>query len=116
MTSKAKRIFLGALGAASYGTNPIFAIPLYNCGMDSESVLFFPLSARHSRNSSYDESTWQKFCAEKRRHSSCLGNGNTYGIVIIYAFRKLQIHGSGNSIHPALSLPHYGGSDNECVL
>lgn len=41
MTSKAKGYFLGALGAASYGTNPIFAIPLYNCGMDSESVLFF---------------------------------------------------------------------------
>ena len=41
MNSKAKGYFLGALGAASYGTNPIFAIPLYNCGMDSESVLFF---------------------------------------------------------------------------
>ncbi len=41
MNSKVKGYFLGALGAASYGTNPIFAIPLYKCGMDSESVLFF---------------------------------------------------------------------------
>ena len=41
MNSKVKGYILGALGAASYGTNPIFAIPLYKCGMDSESVLFF---------------------------------------------------------------------------
>ena len=29
------------IGAASYGTNPIFAVPLYRDGMDPDSVLFF---------------------------------------------------------------------------
>lgn len=32
---------MGAIAAATYGTNPIFAIPLYNDGMGSNSVLFF---------------------------------------------------------------------------
>lgn len=29
------------IGAASYGTNPVFAVPLYRDGMDPDSVLFF---------------------------------------------------------------------------
>jgi drug/metabolite transporter (DMT)-like permease len=41
MNSKTKGYILGALGAASYGTNPIFAIPLFRDGMDAASVLFF---------------------------------------------------------------------------
>lgn len=41
MNAKTKGYILGALGAASYGTNPMFAIPLYRDGMDPTSVLFF---------------------------------------------------------------------------
>ncbi len=41
MNAKTKGYLLGAIGAASYGTNPIFAIPLYRDGMDAASVLFF---------------------------------------------------------------------------
>lgn len=36
-----KGYFFAAAAAASYGTNPIFAIPLYHEGMNVESVLFF---------------------------------------------------------------------------
>ena len=32
---------MGAIAAASYGMNPLFALPLYKAGMDSDSVLFF---------------------------------------------------------------------------
>ena len=52
MTGKAKGYFLGAVAAATYGMNPLFALPLYDDGMDSDSVLFFrylfaiPLLAR----------------------------------------------------------------------
>ena len=31
---------LGALAAASYGTNPLFALPLLGAGIDAYSVLF----------------------------------------------------------------------------
>ncbi|MCM1151053.1 MAG: DMT family transporter [Alistipes sp.] len=41
MNSKAKGYLLGAIAAASYGTNPLFALPLYDAGMDPDSVLLF---------------------------------------------------------------------------
>lgn len=41
MNSQAKGYLLGAVAAASYGTNPLFALPLYKAGMDPDSVLLF---------------------------------------------------------------------------
>ena len=41
MNAKIKGYLLGAIAAATYGTNPLFALPLYKEGMDPDSVLFF---------------------------------------------------------------------------
>ena len=41
MNNKAKGYILGAVAAATYGMNPLFALPLYKAGMDPDSVLFF---------------------------------------------------------------------------
>lgn len=41
MSPKVQGYFIGALAAAAYGTNPLFALPLYSDGMDPDSVLFF---------------------------------------------------------------------------
>ncbi len=41
VSNKTKGFFIGAVAAASYGTNPLFAIPLYEEGMNPDSVLFF---------------------------------------------------------------------------
>ena len=41
MNAKAKGYILGAIAAATYGMNPLFALPLYNDGMDPDSVLFY---------------------------------------------------------------------------
>ncbi len=41
MNQKAKGYLLGVIAAASYGMNPLFALPLYKAGMDPDSVLFF---------------------------------------------------------------------------
>ena len=41
MNSKDKGYLLGAIAAATYGMNPLFALPLYETGMDPDSVLFF---------------------------------------------------------------------------
>ncbi len=38
---KLKGYLLAAIAAATYGTNPAFAVPLYNHGMNPSSVLFF---------------------------------------------------------------------------
>lgn len=41
MNVKAKGYILGIIAAATYGMNPLFALPLYKAGMDPDSVLFF---------------------------------------------------------------------------
>ncbi len=41
MNAKIRGYILGSVAAATYGTNPLFALPLYADGMDAESVLFF---------------------------------------------------------------------------
>lgn len=41
MNAKAKGYVLGAVAAATYGMNPLFALPLYKAGMNPDSVLFF---------------------------------------------------------------------------
>lgn len=41
MNAKAKGYILDSIAAASYGMNPLFALPLYKAGMDPDSVLFF---------------------------------------------------------------------------
>ncbi len=41
MNTKVIGYLLGALAEISYGTNPLFALPLYQAGMDPDSVLFF---------------------------------------------------------------------------
>ena len=41
MNPKVKGYILAAIAAATYGMNPLFALPLYAEGMDPDSVLFF---------------------------------------------------------------------------
>ena len=41
LSNKAKGYILGAIAAATYGMNPLFALPLYADCMDADSVLFF---------------------------------------------------------------------------
>ena len=41
MNAKAKGYAIGAIAAATYGMNPLFALPLYAEGMNADSVLFF---------------------------------------------------------------------------
>lgn len=38
---KTRGYVLGAVAAASYGLNPLFALPLYQAGLDPDSVLFY---------------------------------------------------------------------------
>lgn len=41
MTPKTKGFIYGAIAAASYGMNPLFALPLYAAGMSVDTVLFY---------------------------------------------------------------------------
>lgn len=46
MNAKAKGYVLGAIAAATYGMNPLFALPLYKAGMNPDSVLFSGIYSR----------------------------------------------------------------------
>ncbi|MDE6862215.1 MAG: DMT family transporter [Alistipes sp.] len=41
MKIRTKGYIMGAVASAAYGTNPLFALPLFGEGMDSDSILFF---------------------------------------------------------------------------
>lgn len=41
LSAKSKGYLIGAVAAATYGTNPLFCLPLYEDGMNADSVLFF---------------------------------------------------------------------------
>ena len=40
MSEKTKGYLLAVIAAATYGMNPLFALPLYQDGMNPDSVLF----------------------------------------------------------------------------
>ena len=40
-SERSRGYVLGAIAAASYGLNPLFALPLYGAGMSPDSVLFY---------------------------------------------------------------------------
>lgn len=44
MRRKTKGLVIGACGASSYGTNPLFALPLFAAGISVNSVLFYRYS------------------------------------------------------------------------
>lgn len=44
MTDTTKGYILGAIAAISYGTNPLFAVPLYEMGLTAPSMLFYRYS------------------------------------------------------------------------
>ena len=44
MNDKFKGFLLGAVAAATYGMNPLFALPLYQEGLEADSVLFYRYS------------------------------------------------------------------------
>lgn len=43
MNRKTVGIINGSVAAASYGTNPLFALPLYSAGIGVNSVLFLDM-------------------------------------------------------------------------
>ena len=44
MNDKVKGFVVGAVAAATYGMNPLFALPLYKEGLSADSVLFYRYS------------------------------------------------------------------------
>ena len=79
MNDKAKGYLLGVIASASYGMNPLFALPLYQSGMTPDEVLFIS----HSHIGGNDYCARTKF-QDKEARSRCFvlyGNGDSYFII-----------------------------------
>ena len=90
------------IGAASYGTNPVFAVPLYRDGMDPDSVLFFryalaiPLVLGLLRLQSHP--------AVPSRGGERLGRGFLLAVMgLLMAFSSLFLFQSYNFMHAGIA-------------
>ena len=76
MTNKTKGFIYGAIAAASYGMNPLFALPLYAAGMSVDTVLFY----RYFFAGYSDENAASILCASQSRRLAL----SHYGITILF--------------------------------
>lgn len=88
MNAKAKGYILGSIAAASYGMNPLFALPLYKAGMDPDSVLFSDTS-RHPVAGHYDKGERAVIQDTAERNISAHHHGIARGPLLTDAFPEL---------------------------
>ena len=73
----------GAIAAASYGMNPLFALPLYGAGMNADSVLFYCDAGRS------DESKETVLRSEKDGYTAVGGDGVAVLFLFVVPVREL---------------------------
>lgn len=88
MNAKAKGYILGSIAAASYGMNPLFALPLYKAGMDPDSVLFSDTFC-HPIAGHYDKSERADIQDTTERNISAHHHGIARSPLLTDAFSEL---------------------------
>ena len=66
MNDKVKGFVVGAVAAATYGMNPLFALPLYKEGLSADSVLFYRYSMAVAMLGVIMKFTKQSFALKRR--------------------------------------------------
>ena len=89
MNVKAKGYVLGIVAAATYGMNPLCALPLYKAGMNPDSVLFFQVFVRHSGVGGDDKIAGKGFQAETEGDLAVNYHGATGGPLVTYLVPEL---------------------------
>ena len=87
--NRLKGFTYGAVAAASYGMNPLFALPLYGAGMSVDSVLFYRYFFRRCDAGHPDESEETVLCAEEDGYTSAGGNGAVVLFFLVLSLREL---------------------------
>lgn len=114
INSKVKGYTIGAIAAASYGLNPMFALPLYQEGMTPDSVLFFRymlaipimgilLAYRRGL---------KEFEIRKKECFQFFGIGVLMALSSLFFILELYLYGCWNSIYPTLHISDNGRSDD----
>ena len=82
MNNKTKGFIYGAIAAASYGMNPLFALPLYAVGMSVDTVFILSLCACCDRTRYFNETARTAFRPPESRYPSFGNHGATIFIFI----------------------------------
>lgn len=95
MNNKTKGYLLAAISAATYGMNPLFALPLYDNGMSVDSVLFFRYLFAVPMVALMVKSRGRDFKMEKRELLPLLMVGVFFTLSSITLFRSYHYMDSG---------------------
>ena len=82
MNNKTKGFIYGAIAAASYGMNPLFALPLYAVGMSVDTVLFYRYALAAIVLGIFNETARTAFRPPESRYPSFGNHGATIFIFI----------------------------------
>ena len=95
MTNRTKGYILAAFSAATYGMNPLFALPLYADGMGVDSVLFFRYLFAHPMVALYLRSQGRNFSLKRREIFPVIMVGLFFVLSSITLFRSYHYMDSG---------------------
>ena len=107
MNMKAKGYILGAVAAATYGMNPLFALPLYKAGMNPDSVLFFRYLFAIPILGVMIRARGRHFTLRRREVLPLV----VMGLLVPDLVPELQLYGGRYRIDVAVRLSDYGRTD-----
>ena len=103
----------GAIAAASYGLNPLFALPLYADGMGADSVLFYRYAFGLVMLGVMMVVQRQSFAL---RRCEVLPDGIAFLFFVAHFVLVLQLHGCGYCLYYLVRLSGIGGYLNGGIL
>ncbi len=111
MNNKTKGFIYGAIAAASYGMNPLFALPLYAAGMSVDTVLFYRYAFAVIVLGVLMKLQGQSFALRKGRHSPLGYHGTAVFVFIPASIHELQLYGCRYCFYYSVRLSGDGSCD-----
>lgn len=93
--TKVKGYVLGAVAAASYGLNPLFALPMYEAGMDVDSVLFYRYAAAVVLLGGLMLARRQSFALRRAELAPLAAMGLLFSFSSLFLFRSYNLMDAG---------------------
>ena len=110
MNAKAKGYILGSIAAASYGMNPLFALPLYKAGMNPDSVLFFRYLFAIPLLGIMIKARGRTFKIQRKETFPLIIMGLLVALSSLTLFLSYNYMAAGHSVYPVVRLSHHGSS------
>lgn len=112
MNDKFKGLIYGAVAAATYGMNPLFALPLYKEGLTADSVLFYRYALAVAMLGITMLIRKTPFAVSGKMLLLLLGGGAADRIIFALSVSLLQLYGRGNCIDYSVRLSRHGRGDH----